>query len=91
MSDEIRNCIICGKEYKPYKICQKTCGGKERIHELDRQRRDERNFREKMNRALAREKKKHTMTNVEEACAISNKAYKEERLSYGQYVAKYNL
>lgn len=90
MTDEIRNCIICGKEYKPYKICQKTCGGKECMHKLDKQRREERNLRDNINRRLARERKKHKMTNVEEACAISNKAM-EERLSYGQYVAKYNL
>lgn len=90
MTDEIRNCIICGKEYKPYKICQKTCGGKECMHELDKKRRDERNLRNKINRAVLREKKKHTSTGTEKVIEIANTASKQG-MSYGQYVAKYGL
>ena len=84
MTDEIRNCIICGKEYKPYKICQKTCGSKKCMQELDKKRRDERNLREKINRALRKEKKKHNKGNNEQVIDIANTASKEG-LSYGKY------
>jgi len=84
MYDEIRHCISCGKEFKPYRHDQATCGDKKCVKKSVLVRCKKYRQESKIRTEMKKRKGNNSVMD------IANRA-REEGLSYGQYVAKYGL
>ena len=96
-----KKCVICGKEYMPNTHNQKTCG-KECSQILNKQRRDEHIREVEAKKAMGtyenpwhktyekpkpRKRQPKPKLSVVEIAVLARK----EGMTYGQYVAKYNM